>query len=308
MRHVLSISLGSSSRDKTVTTTILGEEFELERRGTHGDLKLFGDLLEENDGKVDALTIGGADIGIHWNGHYYPFRDIERQVQRVKQTPVVDGSGLKNTLERETIRLLQEQGVVDFATAKVFLVCATDRFGMAEELAKVCPHLIFGDLMFNIGVPVPVRTLSAMNVIAAIALPILGRLPFKWIYPTGEKEDIIVPKYEKYYQWADLVAGDGLLVVHHLPERLDGKLVLTNTTTEKDVESLRSRGVSKLITSTPVLDGRSFGTNVMEGVFVTLLGKRPGEIQPQEYLDMAHKIGWAPAIRDLQAAAPKELT
>lgn len=306
MRRILSISLGSSSRDKVATTTLLGEEFQLERRGTHGDLKRFGELLRENDGKVDALCIGGANLGLHWNQRFYPFRDIVRETRGITQTPVVDGSGLKNTLERETIRILQEQGVVDFPQAKVFLVCATDRFGMAEELARRCPRIIFGDLMFNIGLPIPMRKLVTVNIAAALALPILGRLPFRWLYPMGQKEDVIVPKWGKYYQWADLIAGDALLVVKHLPERLEGKVVLTNTTTERDVEELRKRGVKSLITTTPVVDGRSFGTNVMEGVFVTLLGRRPEEIRPADYLEMARRIGWQPVIRDLQAPAAKE--
>jgi len=48
---------------------------------------------------------------------------------------------------------------------------------------------------------------------------------------------------------------------------------LTNTTTSENVEELKKRGVSLLITTTPVIEGRSFGTNVLEGVFTALLGK-----------------------------------
>ena len=306
MRHILSVSLGSSSRDKIATTTILGEEFELERRGTDGDLKEWGRVMIENDGKVDALCVGGADAGLTWKGRYYPFLDIQRVTRQIKQTPVVDGTGVKNSLEREMIGLLQHQGVVDFATAKVLLVCALDRFGMAEELAKRCPHLINGDLMFNVGVPIPIRKMSTLNVIAAVLLPILRRTPFKWLYPTGEKQNAITPKYGKYYQWADVIAGDYLLIRKHLPDRLDGKIIITNTTTEADVVMLRERGVRLLISSTPVVDGRSFGTNMLEGVFVTLLGKRPEQISAQEYLELAHRIGWSPIIRDLTAGATTE--
>jgi len=52
---------------------------------------------------------------------------------------------------------------------------------------------------------------------------------------------------------------------------------LTNTTTSENVEELKKRGVSLLITTTPVIEGRSFGTNVLEGVFTALLGK-PGTL------------------------------
>jgi hypothetical protein len=285
---------------------VLGEEFELERRGTHGDLALFEREMLANDGKVDVLCVGGTNLGLHWNGRYYPFVEIERIMRKVKHTPIADGAGVKNTLERETVRLLDEQGVIDFATAKIFMVCALDRFGMAEAIAARTKQFVLGDLMMNLGAPLPVRTLRGMNLVAALILPLFRRLPFKWLYPTGEKEDVITPKYEKYYQWADVIAGDFLLIRKHLPDDLTGKIVLTNTTNARDVEELRQRGVRLLITATPVVDGRSFGTNVLEGVFVSLLGKPPAEIKPEEYLELAHRMGWAPTIRDLTVAAPQE--
>ena len=37
MKHILSISLGSASRDKSVQKEILDEQFLIERRGTEED-------------------------------------------------------------------------------------------------------------------------------------------------------------------------------------------------------------------------------------------------------------------------------
>jgi hypothetical protein len=67
----------------------------------------------------------------------------------------------------------------------------------------------------------------------------------------------------------------------------------------------RLRGVSVLVTTTPELDGRSFGTNVMEGVLVALAGKRPEEMQPEDYLHLLRRLGWSPRVARLaRAAAP----
>ena len=52
MKHVLSISLGSSSRDTRLIQRILGQEFIIERRGTDGDKKLACELLKKYDGSV----------------------------------------------------------------------------------------------------------------------------------------------------------------------------------------------------------------------------------------------------------------
>jgi hypothetical protein len=58
-----------------------------------------------------------------------------------------------------------------------------------------------------------------------------------------------------------------------MPARMDGKIVLTNTVTQADVDDLQSRGVATLITTTPAVDGRSFGANVIEAMLLAYLGK-----------------------------------
>jgi len=302
MKHVLSISLGSSTRDKTAEIELLGEQFLLERRGTDGSLARFERFMTENDGVVDCLCVGGTNLGLYCAGRFYPFREIRRVTRNVVQTPMVDGSGLKDTLERRALHILQEREIVDFANAKVLLTCGMDRFGMAETLGQVCPNVVYGDFMFNLGLPVALHSLGALQAWGRALLPLMVRVPFKWLYPTGEKQESIVPKYERWYRWADVIAGDFLFIRRHMPDDLEGKIIITNSTTEQDVAELRQRGVRLLVTSTPVIEGRSFATNVMEGVFVCLLGRPPQELRAGDYLELAGRMGWEPTIRDLTAS------
>jgi hypothetical protein len=48
------------------------------------------------------------------------------------------------------------------------------------------------------------------------------------------------------------------------------------------------------------LGGRSFGTNVMEGVLIALAGKPPEEMQADDYLDMLRQLGWQPRVARLR--------
>ncbi len=70
-----------------------------------------------------------------------------------------------------------------------------------------------------------------------------------------------------------MIAGDCHYIKRHMPDRLDGKVICTNTTTPDDVKAFRAAGVSYLLTTTPVLEGRSFGTNMMEAALVAAAGK-----------------------------------
>ncbi|HLV79487.1 MAG TPA: quinate 5-dehydrogenase [Chthonomonadaceae bacterium] len=303
MKRVVSISLGSSKRDKKVHASFFGTEFEIERIGTNGDMQRYRQLVTELDGKVDAFGVGGTDIYLYaGQDKRYVFREPYSLMAGAKQTPFVDGSGLKHTLERETIAWLQDNGSVDFTTKRVLLVSAVDRFGMAEALAARAKSIVFGDMLFGLGLPVPLRSWGSTQRLARILLPIIVRLPFQWFYPTGEKQDQNTPKFTQYFRDADVIAGDFLLIRRYMPEDMCGKIILTNTTTAEDVEELKRRGVTQLITTTPVFDGRSFGTNVMEAVLVVLMGKRPEELTPQDYLSKLKELGWTPRVQELNPA------
>ena len=295
--HVVSVSLGDSSRDKVGTATFLGREVRIERRGTDGDFARAVRLIGELDGTVDAIGLGGIDLYlITPGGKKYVIQDALRLAKAAKTTPVVDGSGLKNTLERRTVEWLQETGTVDFRGKRVLLVSGVDRFGMAEALPALGAIPRFGDLIFALGIPIPINSLGALRVLAAILLPIVCRLPFSLLYPTGARQTKTVNKYSAHFAWADIVAGDFHFIRRYMPARLDGKIIITNTTTAADVDLLRSRGAALFISTTPEIDGRSFGTNVMEGVIIALQGKPPGQMTPQDYQTTLEQLGWAPNV------------
>jgi hypothetical protein len=129
-------------------------------------------------------------------------------------------------------------------------------------------------------------------------MPIAGRLPFEWIYPTGEKQEAREPKWQKYYEWGTIIAGDCHYIKRHMPEKLAGKIIATNTTTEEDVELFRTVGVKYLVTTTPVLDGRSFGTNMMEAALIAASGKGR-ELTRSELDEILEQLGYEPQLQEL---------
>jgi hypothetical protein len=299
VKRVVSVSLGTSKRDKAHEAEILGHQFLIERRGTDGDRTKFRLLMEELDGQVAALGVGGADIWIATSKRRYAFREILGLISGVTKTPVVDGSGLKHTLERETIHRLQRDGIVDFSQEKALLVSAVDRFGMAQALDEQCPDVIFGDLMFGVGLPIPVRRYRMVEFLASVLCPIITKLPIQWFYPTGSKQEERKPSFEKF--WADrtFLCGDWHYIRRYAPDDLSGKTVLTQTVRAADIEWLRSTGLRRLITTTPEMGGETFATNVMEGVIVALAGKRPDQMTENDFLDVLKELDWSPSVLEL---------
>jgi hypothetical protein len=219
-------------------------------------------------------------------------------VRFVKQTPLVDGAGLKNTLEKTALPAFMKIYDSHIKQKNAFVTLGADRWGLSKSFLDAGFNCVFGDLMFGLSIPIPLRSEKALKRLVAIIMPIAGRLPFEWVYPTGEKQEQRVPKFENYYQWAEIIAGDCHYVKRHMPDILDGKVIITNTTTEEDVELFRSAGVKYLVTTTPVLDGRSFGTNMMESALIAVSGKGRA-LTHQELDEMLSKLNFEPQIQEL---------
>ncbi|GER78476.1 MAG: hypothetical protein M5U11_03215 [Anaerolineales bacterium] len=300
MKRAVSISIGSSKRNKKVEVTLLGEQVSIERIGTDGDMEAAALKYKELDGQVDAFGVGGADLGAIVEGKFYPFHSVQKLVRYIEKTPVVDGGGLKNTLENKAPAFLEKKikDYLDERGRKVMITVGVDRWGLSKSFVEAGYETVFCDLMFTLDVPIPLRSMSALRVLAAIMIPIVTRFPFEWLYPTGEKQNVRTPKWEKYYQWATVVAGDCLYIKRNMPDDMKGKVIVTNTTTPEDVELFRQCGVKYLLTTTPVMDGRSFGTNMMEAALVAVAGKGRALSWP-ELTEMLDRLGFEPQLQEL---------
>lgn len=266
MKKALSISIGSSKRDKSVTVNLLGQEVQIERIGTDGDMQAARRMFREQDGKVGAFGVGGTDLGLFVDDRWYPLHSVASLVKDVRITPVVDGCGLKNTLETQSAAILESEikPYLDRVGRKALVMTAVDRYGLVRSFVDAGYECLFGDALFSLGVALPIRTEKGVKQLAATLIPIVSRLPFKWVYPVGEKQHQRNPKFEWAFQSANVIAGDCHYITRFMPDDMEGKVVVTNTTTPADVALFKSSGVKFLMTTTPVYDGRSFGTNMME--------------------------------------------
>jgi hypothetical protein len=301
MKRAVSISLGSSKRNKAVVVKLLGEEVSIERIGTDGDMEAAALKYKELDGKVDAFGVGGADLGLMVDTKWYPLYSVNKMVRFIKETPVADGTGLKNTLERKAAPFVEAKlgdYVQKMGGKKAFVMTGADRWGLAHGFVEAGYECTFGDFMFSLGMNIPLHTEKQLKSLAALVMPLVGRLPFDWVYPTGEKQEERKPKYPKWFQWATVVAGDCHYIKRYMPDDMKGKVVVTNTTTPEDVALFKKCGVKYLVTTTPVLEGRSFGTNMMESALIAISGMKR-VLTATEYNKMLDQLGFQPSLQEL---------
>ncbi len=307
MKQAVSVSIGSSQRDKKTVVNLLGETVEISRVGTDGDMKKATQMYRDLDGKVDAFGVGGTDLGLLVGKKWYPLYSVSGLVKDVKHTPVVDGTGLKITLEIKAAATLEKE-IGDYIRSKgrsVLIMAGTDRYSLAHSFVEAGYDCIFGDMLYSLGLPIAIRKESQLKFMAATLLPIVGHVPFHWVYPVGESQNLRTPKYEKYFAESTVIAGDCHYITRYMPYDLKDKVVFTNTTTEHDVALFREAGVKYLMTATPLLEGRTFGTNMMEAALLAAVGsKAPVDYRHPEahfalMTELVETVGFRPQLREL---------
>jgi hypothetical protein len=288
VKRVVSVSLGSSSRDALLELPLLGEKVRLERRGVDGNLAKAAALIGELDGQVDAIGLGGIDLYAYIGTRRYVLQDAAKLARHAKQTPVVCGAGLKTFVEGQMIERLDAR--FQWANKRVLMTSAVDRYGMAQAFVAAGADVTLGDVIFVLGLPVGIGSLQVFRGVASILLPLAFRLPFAWLYPTGAKQDDVTAppaRFARFYQQADVIAGDWHYIRRYMPPRLDGKIIVTNTTTAANLTDLQARGVAAVITTTPRVNGRSLPTNLLEAALVAVRGF---PLQEADYAALAGQL------------------
>ena len=298
MRRAVSVSLGSSRRDARVEMRLLGEKVQLERVGTDGDLERAARLLQELDGTVDALGLGGASLGLTVRGRSYPLRSVRPIVRHVRRTPLVDGAGLRNTLEYRAARTIDEILGASGQAKRALCAVVCDRWGLYAGFRDRGYECLMGDLIFGLKLPIPIRRERTLAILMTALAPVVTRLPFSMLYPFNDAPGDTSARFAQHFRWATVVAGDCHYLTRYMPSGMDGTAVVTNTTTRDDVAKFRERGVRHLFTTTPVIDGRSFGTNLLEAGLVAASG-RGRRLSDEELVDALDELGMEPRHRVL---------
>ena len=301
--QVISVSLGSRTRDHRVEIELRGKRFEVWREGCDNDIELLKNRLRElnEDPRVVAVGLGGMDFFLNSAGRQFWFREVKPLMKLVPDKPFVGGGGLKSAFEKSAVGYLAQHTGIDLRGKRVLCLSGLDRWGLACGFEEAGAHVRYGDLLWALGIPWVLNSQKSFIRTARTLAPIAVQLPYSMLYDSNAdhtKEPKPNAVAEREYHDADIIAGDYKFVIQHIPKDLSGKWVVTNTTTPRDVELLRSHGIELLMTTTPRLEGRSFGTNLIEACLIAAEDSKT-PLRAERYVELAQECGFVPSIQYL---------
>lgn len=306
MKEIVSISLGSASRDYELSTRISGEEFHVRRVGTGGDADRAREIVAQIDGQVDAIGMGEMYLRFRVGRRTYSHPQVQRIASAARTTPVVDGAHLKETLERWAIGRVAEQQPGIFSQKRVLVVSGIDRCGMAEALSFYTPHVWFGDPIFQLHLPFALHSLKQLERYARLMMPALCRAHDRVLFPAGTDQELRTPRGGRYFHQAEIIAGDYAYIRRFAPDNLRRKVIITDNLTAADLEELQARGVESVINITlpPPTGSAPVGLDVMEAMLSTFMDRPPTQVTKDDYLNLIARCEMEPQIVTLNAPRP----
>lgn len=302
MKNILIIHLNEESGTETVQ--FLGQQIRIRREGCGGNYDQAIALIQENDGRYDAIGLEGLPATLELG----PARRAHALGSKLKlaaeQTAVVDGSGIRAGLSRWGVILADRAQPGICSQKRILMVPGLNHSGLAQALARRSSDIRYADPVVYFGLPhfPGVGTRQTLAQAAAPTLEQLRDAPFRRIYPQAGEPG--TPRSEKPFQWADVLAGDIGAIRRYAPQQLKRKTIIVESATEADLDDLRQRGAAIAVTLMPSMNGTHgvgrWSAAAIEAALVALRHDSTAPLTEDTYLDLMAEIEWTPAIRYLQ--------
>ncbi len=297
MKKVVSISLGSPSQDYNFRTRFLGESFQVSRVGADQDFKEAKRLVKEWRGKADGLGLGRVREHYTVGTDRFVQRDTRKLEKLAGDTPITEGSKLREIVQEWTLRSTQAELGNIFNNAKVLFLSGTLDYRLASIMAEYTDNLSFADPIVQFGLPNVLRTLKALELYAAGSHPILRLDSGKELVPSLATFEFVNHRLlRKAVKEAHVVVASYDQLMHYDQEALDGKTVITSTISEGRRQALAEKGVRLVLDCSVQPFKETVALNVVEAMVMAALDKPAEDITHDDYLEIFTDLDLKPRI------------
>ena len=273
------------------------------------DLAEAAEAIRFYDSQVSAIALEGMARQLKLDRRREEHADVAPLFHIAQHTPVVDGAGVRDVLERWAIRLVSETHPGTFSYKHVLMMPGLNHNGLAQALAAYTGDVHYADNLIYFALPGVLGSGASLARYAGPALRQLRQAPPRRLWPVaGQPQQ---KRNESPFHWADVLAGDAGAIRRYAPTDLKGKVIVVEAASDEDVIALRERGAELLITTMPTItpagveashaqEPARYSAAVIEAIFAALRDDPRAPLSEGTYLNQMADLQWRPAVLRLQ--------
>jgi len=298
-KQILSLHLGPAG-ETVQEVSLLGQTLTVRRIGADGNQDRVAELIQEFDGKVDAIALEGMSAKLNLGSASVTHAVGDQLRKSAKQTPVLDGGGIRGALERWAVRLASEAQPGLFSQKNVLMVPGLNHRGLSAALEETAAEISYADSIIYFRLPTALGNNVALDRGAGPVLAQLKDEPFRRLFPLAGTPG--VSRVEAPFERADVLAGDIGAIRRYAPSELKHKIIVVECASDEDVADLRSRGADTVITTMPWENNElaRLPSAVIEAIFVALRPNPAAPLNEDTYLNLMANLVWTPKILPLK--------
>ncbi len=298
MKHVVTVSLGSSAKDHEFETEFLGHPMRVTRLGADGDETRAWELLRRQQAQADAIGVGMVRDHYEVGARRYVHKDTERLMNVVTRCPATTGARLRRMLQVRALRYVQRKLVNYFNNNHVLFLSGMRNYEMALAMQDYTKNLTFADAVFGTGTPKLLKSIRSLEMFARTARVATRVLPDKLTDRlarlTKTKKGTIAKAFESSHvivgTFADIEACG-------TPANLKGKTVITSAIDDEREAFFRDCEVNLVVDVSPMLfEGRVVGMNTIQAMILAALEINSEELTDHDLREIIDELEIAPRL------------
>ena len=275
MKHILSLSLGSSRNSSSEIIRFGDGQVRITSLGVDFDTDLFESILKSYDGECDAICVNYLPPRMNIRKKSIQHDLFGRIEAIVTETPVFFGHNLRSIYMDWSVRKGIEMGHFNCSNANLLFFNALTMIDLAKSLESMALSVRYLDPWTYLRLPIAFKKFEELEKYTVMMAKKLETTKLREQSRDSLKDKIFASWFAKQIKESDIIVVPTRILENFDLKLFKGKTLLLDTITPVLEKNLREAGVQNAFFPRPILEGtdQALSYSIMEALIAFSRGQ-----------------------------------